>query len=232
MTGTVLWDFDGTLAQRPGRWSACLAQSLATISADPPITQDDLRPGLRNGFPWHRPNQSHDHLSTPDAWWDALRPLLVSAYLGAGVYPDLAELAAGQVRRAYTDPGTWTIYEDSVSALERVRAAGWDNIIVSNHVPELPDLVESLGLAQHFRAVLTSAEVGWEKPNPEIYRVALDRAGRPDDIRMIGDNPVADVAGAEAAGIIGLLVRSPGTEGAGPSLADALDTFLPDEETR
>jgi FMN phosphatase YigB (HAD superfamily) len=58
-------------------------------------------------------------------------------------------------------------------------------------------------------AVVTSAAVGVEKPHPLIFRTALDAAGTPTHAWMIGDNPVADVAGAAKLGIPGVLVRVP-----------------------
>jgi putative hydrolase of the HAD superfamily len=84
---------------------------------------------------------------------------------------------------------------------------GWRHLIVSNHVPELASLVEGLGLARWFDAVVTSAQVGFEKPHPRLFDAA--RAVTSDGaIWMIGDNPVADFAGARSAGIKAILVRT------------------------
>jgi putative hydrolase of the HAD superfamily len=227
VTRVVMWDFDGTLAHRPGRWSRCLAQSLAAVAAEAAVTEESLKPGLRDGFPWHRPDQPHDHLSDSDLWWAGLRPLLLASYAGAGVDRSIAERAASRVRDDYPDPRFWTVFDDTVPALTAARAAGWCNVIVSNHVPELPQLIKDLGLADHFTAVINSASAGWEKPNPELFHLALARSGHPEAVRMIGDNPIADIAGAEAVGIPGVLVRTVGPRGERAlGLQDALDTFL------
>jgi putative hydrolase of the HAD superfamily len=80
-------------------------------------------------------------------------------------------------------------------------------VIVSNHVPELASLVDGLGLARWFDAVVTSAEVGYEKPHPRLFEAA--RAVTPrGSIWMIGDNPIADFAGARSVGINAVLVRT------------------------
>lgn len=222
-----MWDFDGTLAQRPGRWSRCLAETLAAIAPDAAVSEDRLKPGLRGGFFWHRHDQPHDHLSDPELWWNELHPVLVGAYVGAEVDHDLADQAARQVRQDYTDPKFWTVYDDTIPALSATLEAGWSNVIVSNHVPELPQLIMSLGLDSYLLATVNSATAGWEKPHPEIFRIALERSGRPQDVRMIGDNPMADVAGAEAAGIPGILVRTTGPQGEPPlGLHEALDIIL------
>lgn len=68
--------------------------------------------------------------------------------------------------------------------------------------------MEALGLAGWFDAVVTSARVGFEKPHPRLFEAA--RAVTPrGPIWMIGDNPVADFAGACGVGINAILVRTP-----------------------
>lgn len=68
-------------------------------------------------------------------------------------------------------------------------------------------IISHLGLDNYLIDVINSAEVGFEKPNPKIFEVALGRAFRADDIWMIGDNYNADVWGAEQVGIKAILVR-------------------------
>jgi len=58
------------------------------------------------------------------------------------------------------------------------------------------------GLADCFRHTIISEEVGINKPQPEIFRIALERNGvRADEAVMIGDSYTSDIAGAKAAGI-------------------------------
>ena len=112
-----------------------------------------------------------------------MRRLLLGAYLRAGVAEGPARRAAGGFRDHYLDPAHWSVFPDSAAALDRLSAAGYQHMIVSNHVPELRQLVSALGLADHFDEVLTSASVGFEKPHPGDLpvragagRVAVDRA--------------------------------------------------------
>jgi putative hydrolase of the HAD superfamily len=214
----VLWDFDGTIAFRDGMWSGALLSALDAACPGHGVTRDALRAGLSGGFPWHTPDVGHSHASA-DAWWAALVPLLSGACVSAGVASPDAERAAAALRDVYLDPAAWTVFDDVGPSLARLGA--YRHVIVSNHVPELPALVSALGLS--FDAVVTSAVVGWEKPHPAIYRAGLDAAGvAAADAWMVGDNPVADVAGAEAAGVRAILVR----HGGAPGLAAAADTIL------
>lgn len=55
-----------------------------------------------------------------------------------------------------------------------------------------------------------SAEVGIEKPDPEIFRIACNEADvQPHDCLFVGDQAGVDIAGAEAAGMSTILARSP-----------------------
>jgi putative hydrolase of the HAD superfamily len=206
----VFWDFEGTLAVRAGIWSQCLVDVLDTLLPDHGRTRDDFAPALHDGFPWHAWRRPHPELADPDAWWTSLAPLLVRACLAAGLDEADAGRTAAAVRTCYVDPAYWTVYPDVRPALERLRAAGWRHAIVSNHVPELPQLVRRLGLADLFDVVLTSAVTGYEKPHPGMYEAAREAMGRPAVVWMVGDNPVADVEGAEASHIPAILLRVTG----------------------
>jgi putative hydrolase of the HAD superfamily len=57
--------------------------------------------------------------------------------------------------------------------------------------------------------VLISGDLGVAKPAAAIFRQALARVGvAPAEALMIGDQPLADVAGARAVGIPAVLVRT------------------------
>ena len=64
-----------------------------------------------------------------------------------------------------------------------------------------------LGLTPYLDFVLTAAEVGAEKPAPEMFAAALQRAAaRPGEAVHVGDQPRSDVLGARAAGIYPILL--------------------------
>lgn len=62
--------------------------------------------------------------------------------------------------------------------------------------------ITSAGLRPYPELILTSQEAGVEKPDPEIYRIALRRMDlSPSEVLFVGDTPETDIAGAVAAGI-------------------------------
>jgi putative hydrolase of the HAD superfamily len=79
--------------------------------------------------------------------------------------------------------------------------------VLSNHVPELSEIAEYLGLRSRISRIFNSAETGHEKPHPGAYLGVLRTLKETEAVWMIGDNADADVAGAEAAGILAILVR-------------------------
>jgi len=62
--------------------------------------------------------------------------------------------------------------------------------------------LERLGLAKRMDAIVVSAEFGSKKPDPAIFRFALDQLGvKPNEAWFIGDHPDFDIAAAEAVGM-------------------------------
>jgi len=206
-----MWDFDGTLAWREGLWSGCVLEVLDEHQPGHRGELEAIRAGLSGGFPWHRHEVAHPELAEADAWWDALTPLIASAIGACGVGERRARELCPAVRERFVD-GTrvWRLFDDTRVALRTTAGAGLRNVIVSNHVPELPRLVVALGIDGLIEHVFSSALTGFEKPHAEAFLTALHHCGDPVERWMVGDNPHADVAGAEALGIPAILIRTAG----------------------
>jgi putative hydrolase of the HAD superfamily len=204
----ILWDFDGTLAYREGLWSGCLAEVLQEMEPAAGITRDDVRPLLHGGFPWHTPDKAHPELSTPEAWWEVVEQLLFRACRRLGLSDEKARMCARETHERYINVAGFQLFDDTLPVLTSLREQGWRHIILSNHVPELRDIVEGLRLAEVIDDALSSAVTGYEKPNPKAFDLGREAAGDPEELWMVGDNPEADVRGAEATGIPAILVRA------------------------
>jgi len=208
MPSYLIWDFHGTLGYRAGGiWTASLAKVLEVERPDFAFEIEAIRPHVQSGFPWHTPEVSHTHITSADAWWESLRPLFTKTFQSIGLANDEADRLSRKVREVYADPSEWRLFDDTRPALDRLSEAGWTHCILSNHIPELAAIVSHLGVLDRFVAVVNSAEIGYEKPHPEAYRRALQELSRPEVVWMIGDSYEADIAGAWALGIPGILVR-------------------------
>jgi putative hydrolase of the HAD superfamily len=96
------------------------------------------------------------------------------------------------------------LYPETVGALQRLSAEGYRLGIVSNGVNQ-EQSTSSLGIASYFEVIVGSAHVGFSKPMPQIYELALSRLNiTPGEAVMVGDNWGDDVEGAGAAGIRGI----------------------------
>jgi HAD superfamily hydrolase (TIGR01509 family) len=91
--------------------------------------------------------------------------------------------------------------------LERLRAAGLRLGVVSNSDGRVDSALRAAGLRDCFEVVVDSALFGAEKPDPAIFRAALDALGvAPEETLYVGDLYEVDVLGARAAGIDAILL--------------------------
>lgn len=62
--------------------------------------------------------------------------------------------------------------------------------------------LDRLGIGRHFRAIMTSTDIGWRKPHPLAFEAVLSALGvTAGDCVMVGNELDADVAGAKAMGM-------------------------------
>jgi putative hydrolase of the HAD superfamily len=112
-------------------------------------------------------------------------------------------------------------YPDAAPALAGLRARGLTLVCVSNWDISLRDVLTEAGLGGDLDGVVGSAETGASKPDPAIFRAALELAGcEPEEALHVGDTEAEDIAGAAAAGIPALLLDRSGDRGHLSSLAE------------
>jgi putative hydrolase of the HAD superfamily len=209
MNKYIIWDFDGTLGYRSGMWAGALVEAARQVDPTGRVNEDDLRPHLKQGFPWHTPEVNHTEIVGRDEWWDALDSVSEAAFrLGGGYDAPSAQRMTALVRVIYPRPGSWQLYPDALSALQDLQRRNWRQLMLSNHVPELGDILRSLGIDRYFEHILSSARTGYEKPNRLAFQLAVQEIGPASNVCIIGDSYVADIEGARQVGIRGILVRN------------------------
>jgi len=117
--------------------------------------------------------------------------------------------ALAEWRKSYNRPvGLWNQADaEAERVLERLRALGLTAGVISNSNGSVRGILEELGLARHLDFILDSAVVGVEKPDPRIFRMALDAAQvGPAEAVYIGDFYSVDVLGARGAGLRAILL--------------------------
>ena len=123
---------------------------------------------------------------------------------------------AGRLTRLWRDhDGRRIPRPDAKSTILELHRRGYILGIIANTITEteIPDWMEADGVTQYFKAVVLSSKLALRKPNPEIYWEAARRVGvEPSKCAYVGDNPVRDVEGTQAAGFgMMILFEEPAT---------------------
>jgi putative hydrolase of the HAD superfamily len=138
---------------------------------------------------------------------------------------------ATRIYATFTDIENYRLFPDVVPTLDRLKAAGLRMGVVSNFEEWLERLLESLGVTPYFEVRAISGVEGMEKPDPRIFRLALDRLGvEPSMAAHVGDSVRFDVEPANAVGMTGILLdrrgRFPEHRGARITSMDELPGIL------
>lgn len=93
--------------------------------------------------------------------------------------------------------------------LDRLKRAKIPVCAVSDMLASIQiEKLEALGVTDRLGFLVTSEEVGAEKPSPKMFQAGLEKLGiSPNEAVMIGDDPHKDVAGAQALGIRAFTIR-------------------------
>lgn len=198
----VLFDFGGVItAFSP---FTALGELGAEAGVPPEVVLEHLM------GPYH---EDTDHLFhrmergevTAAEWYVGTAPVLAEL----GVELDVAKLAG-----LFRSLGVHEVVVEKVAAL---KADGYKTAIVTNNVKEgSAEWRAMVDVEALFDVVIDSSAVGVRKPNPAIYRLALDELGGVEPARAVFlDDHEGNVAGARAVGLHAVLV--------GPDPQPALD---------
>jgi putative hydrolase of the HAD superfamily len=147
------------------------------------------------------------HPEGPRGWWRWFLERLCQ-YLGG---PPPSRFAAAELYHRFGRAEAWEVFPEVPGALAELAGQGVVLAVVSNWDERLAPLLAELGLGRWFAAVVTSAEAGWEKPDPRLFATALAGLGiEPEAALHVGDSAAEDVEGALAAGMEALLLTRPG----------------------
>ncbi|MGI6005778.1 MAG: HAD family hydrolase [Christensenellales bacterium] len=206
MRKVLFWDFDGTLVRPEHIWSRSLFAALDKLTYG--IALEEVRAQLSSSYTWHFPDSHYpDHAG--EKWWPLFYSQLGPLYDIYDLTQEERDGVNSALRSCILDAANYRLYDDAVSVLTACTNLGYKNYMLSNNYPELPYVVEAMGIGHFFEKVIASAQVGYEKPRPELFAYALGAANDPEIRYMIGDNPVADMKGGKAAGMTTILVHKP-----------------------
>ena len=99
------------------------------------------------------------------------------------------------------------LFDDVLPALTELKKRGLILGLISNVDSDITPLFDKLGLSPLLQVVITSQDMGYFKPQPEIFKEAAKQASiQVSEAMYIGDQYQIDVLGAKKAGMQGVLL--------------------------
>lgn len=203
----IFWDFDGTIVHSNPLWSNSVYNALKSADINTDVEFSDIRKCMQSGFTWHTPDKDFSQL-TGDKWWEFMNTKFYNDYIRLGVQSDIAEKAVNLIRDIIKSKSNYKLYSDAIATLKSVVEKGHKNVILSNNYPDLSDVIKALDLDKYFDKIIVSANIGYDKPRPEIFEYAKNLYPNYNDFIMIGDNPNADIVGGKNANMKTVLVHN------------------------
>ena len=100
-------------------------------------------------------------------------------------------------------------YSDAHSTLAALRQKGYKLGIIANQKIGTEERMKAWGLRQYFNVIAASAEIGYDKPDKEIFEKAFDLARcTAEESVMVGDRLDNDIIPANALGMKTVWLKS------------------------
>jgi HAD superfamily hydrolase (TIGR01509 family) len=198
MIRAVLFDLDDTLFDHQG----CARDALAAVQQSHEVLRampfDALERAHAGFLEALHGEVMLGRVPLEDARIERFRRLLLAA--GGDGRPDLATPLASLYRETYRTRRR--AVAGAVALLAAIRPRARIGIVSNNLLDEQQEKLQVCGLDQFVDTLVVSEEAQVSKPDPRIFRVALERLEvHPADAVMVGDSWAADVEGARASNI-------------------------------
>lgn len=111
-----------------------------------------------------------------------------------------------RVEELYGDIG-FALYDDVIPVMEKLRDKDLKIGLITNLEIDMKPICSELGLDPYLDFIVTSGEAGSDKPQPEIFMIALEKAGvEASEAVHVGDQYKIDAVGAMNAGIKPIII--------------------------
>ncbi|MBA2272643.1 MAG: HAD-IA family hydrolase [Actinobacteria bacterium] len=122
----------------------------------------------------------------------------------------------------FSSSASYRLFDDVLDTLDRLLGAGLRLGLISNFETWLQEMLVELEVGHIFEVTIISGVEGMEKPDPGIYRLALERGGvTAGNTVHVGDSEALDVVPARQAGMHTVLLDRVGRypDPTGPKIA-------------
>ena len=204
----IVFDVGGTLiypAHPVGETYARFARAHG-VKLPPEATTTAFREAMKSSAP--RPKGTIPSDGNDRAWWKQIvqRSMHDNAFADSAAFEAFFE----DVYLYFAKPEAWGIYPEVLEVLEALRDRPVDLVVLSNWDARLHSVLDGSGLGEYLHHRFISAELGWEKPDPAIYRhVAEILRLSPGALLSVGDDSRNDVEGPRKAGWQAMQIERP-----------------------
>ena len=202
----VFFDRDGTLVRGDPEWTRFRDEHLEQWSGRKFDSSYDyfmkfFEKVERGGFPFAP-------YKTVDQEMDFFRQWYLYVFEDMGITEKTAERADMLVEKL------WYLkkhpYPETVEVLEYFRGKGYKMGVISDSTPSLEMTLEACGLHRYFTSFTASSLVGAEKPDPAIFRAALEAQGVAAEESIYVDDYPPEAEGARKLGFASFLLDRQG----------------------
>ncbi|KAG2150473.1 HAD-like domain-containing protein [Suillus clintonianus] len=156
--------------------------------------------------------------SGAEGWWSEV---IKRTAIGAGANPQAVDSSLPQIvpslMERFSSREGYKLFHDSLPVLRRLHQMNIRTALISNTDTRMRSVLKDLEIAPYLDPILLSEEVGIEKPDVGVFRLAFGTQLDPIKLQgvHVGDELESDYHGARAAGMHALLLRRAGPEGDG-----------------
>lgn len=209
MIKAVFFDLGDTLIHSKVQALEMRGSTIASFfhSEGLPLTPQDATEILNS----LRPNEPKGAGNCYGAWFRVERTRIAAMATHLGLSLPVAMLDAMTLRfRRFLSVRT-QVFEDTLPTLQKLREMQLHISVISNNDGRSVIHIEHHGLTPWLDHVIDSAAFGCTKPNCDIYKYALSRAGvEPHEAVMVGDSATSDAQGGVDAGLHGFWLNRKG----------------------
>ena len=214
---SIFFDAAGTLFTVNGSVGEIYARIAREHGKD--VSVKDLEAGFRRCFagapPMAFPGASPDQiLDLEKKWW---RDVVQEVFSPLGPFLRFTEYFDA-LFTYFAQTEAWQLYPETVATLDALRSRGFKLGVISNFDSRLFGLLDGFGISSFFDPIVISTRAGAAKPAIKIFAQALAFHNvKPEEALHIGDSLHADIAGAQAAGLLPVLIDRQGDTAESPS---------------
>ena len=203
----IFFDAVGTLIEIRGCVGEIYSRAAREFGfeAEPRILQLNFERSFRRQPPLAFPARTPEAALTEfeKGWW---RNLVEAVFDGLGSFPRFDQFF-GEIFERFRGQEFWRVYDDVAPTLTELERLGLKLGVISNFDSRLYDVLSACSLGHFFDSVHVSTRVGAAKPDPAIFRAAVNHyAVEARRAWHVGDSLREDVEGAMAAGVNAILL--------------------------